>query len=254
MKLKAVKNTREKLNVTAKHLGIKKPSNMSVTDLLDTMYRYRVKRTSHRLCRKFERLDLKKYVTKQNVTKSDLRDATRLINNKSLGDLQKLAKIRRIKNIDHMSKEDLIYTLLRSEKNISEDNYMKYINSNTDNEFHARINNVRLVASKLGNILTKEERNIIRKELCKLENKKRFTKTQKERVYAYLIGLARTLDNKEKYQYSDYHDQDYFGIKDIENMLNNIDDIDYYKPILTKESFIRNYQYYEIRGDRYKNQ
>ena len=254
MKLKAVKNTREKLNVTAKNLGIKKPSNMSVTDLLDTMYRYRVKRTSHRLCRKFERLDLKKYVTKQNVTKSDLRVATRLLNNKSLGDLQKLAKIRRIKNIDHMSKEDLIYTLLRSEKNISEDNYMKYINSNTDNEFHARINNVRLVASKLGNILTKEERNIIRKELCKLENKKRFTKTQKERVYAYLIGLARTLDNKEKYQYSDYHDQDYFGIKDIENMLNNIDDIDYYKPILTKESFIGNYQYYEIRGDRYKNQ
>ena len=254
MKLKAVKNTREKLNVTAKHLGIKKPSNMSVTDLLDTMYRYRVKRTSHRLCRKFERLDLKKYVTKQNVTKSDLRDATRLINNKSLGDLQKLAKIRRIKNIDHMSKEDLIYTLLRSEKNISEDNYMKYINSNTDNELHTRINNVRVVASKLGNILTKEERNIIRKELCKLENKKRFTKTQKERAYAYLIGLARTLDNKEKYQYSDYHDQDYFGIKDIENMLNNIDDIDYYKPILTKESFIGNYQYYEIRGDRYKNQ
>ena len=108
MKLKAVKNTREKLNVTAKNLGIKKPSNMSVTDLLDTMYRYRVERTSHRLCRKFERLDLKKYVTKQNVTKSDLRVATRLLNNKSLGDLQKLAKIRRIKNIDHMSKEDLI--------------------------------------------------------------------------------------------------------------------------------------------------
>ena len=131
---------------------------------------------------------------------------------------------------------------------------MKYINSNTDNELHTRINNVRVVASKLGNILTKEERNIIRKELCKLENKKRFTKTQKERAYAYLIGLARTLDNKEKYQYSDYHDQDYFGIKDIENMLNNIDDIDYYKPILTKESFIGNYQYYEIRGDRYKNQ
>ena len=151
-----------------------------------------------------------------------------------------------------MSKEDLIYTLLRSEKNISEDNYMKYINNNTYNELHTRIN--RVVASKLGNILTKEERNIIRKELCKLENKKRFTKIQKERAYAYLIGLARTLDNKEKYQCSDYHDQYYFGIKDIENMLNNIDDIDYYKAILTKESFTGNYQYYEIRGDRYKNQ
>ena len=153
-----------------------------------------------------------------------------------------------------MSKEDLIYTLLRSEKIILEDNYMKYINNNTDNELRARINSIRIAATKLGNILINEERNIIREELYRLENKKRFTRAQREKAYTYLIDLARTLDNKEKYQYSDYHDQDYLGIRDIENMLNNIDDIDYYKPILTKESFIRNYQYYEIRGDRYKNQ
>ena len=153
-----------------------------------------------------------------------------------------------------MSKEDLIYTLLRSEKIILEDNYMKYINNNTDNELHARINSIRIAATKLSNILINEERNIIREELYRLENKKRFTRAQREKAYTYLIDLARTLDNKEKYQYSDYHDQDYLGIRDIENMLNNIDDIDYYKPILTKESFISNYQYYEIRGDRYKNQ
>ena len=99
MKLKAVKNTREKLNITAKNFGIKKPTNMSITDLLNTMYRYRVKCNSYRLRRKFKKLDLNKYVKKQNVTKSDLRKATRL-NNKSLGDLQKLAKLRKIKNID----------------------------------------------------------------------------------------------------------------------------------------------------------
>ena len=99
MKLKAVKNTREKLNIKAKNFGIKKPTNMSITDLLNTMYRYRVKRNSYRLRRKFKKLDLNKYVKKQNVTKSDLRKATRL-NNKSLGDLQKLAKLRKIKNID----------------------------------------------------------------------------------------------------------------------------------------------------------
>ena len=153
-----------------------------------------------------------------------------------------------------MSKEDLIYTLLRSEKIILEDNYMKYINSNTDNELHARINSIRIAATKLSNILINEERNIIREELYRLENKKRFTRAQREKAYTYLIDLARTLDNKEKYQYSDYHDQDYLGIRDIENMLNNTDDIDYYKPILTKESFVSNYQYYEISGDRYKYQ
>ena len=148
-----------------------------------------------------------------------------------------------------MSKEDLIYTLLRSEKIILEDNYMKYINNNTDNELHARINSIRIAATKLSNILINEERNIIREELYRLENKKRFTRAQREKAYTYLIDLARTLDNKEKYQYSDYHDQDYLGIRDIENMLNNIDDINYYKPILTKECFVSNYQYYEISGD-----
>ena len=61
---------------------------------------------------------------------------------------------------------------------------------------------------------------------------------------------ARALDKKEKYQYTDYHDPDYFGIRDIENMLGNIDGADYYKPILAKESFKGNCQYYQIRGDR----
>ena len=136
-----------------------------------------------------------------------------------------------------MSEEDLIYTLLRSEKNILEDNYMKYINNNTDNELHARINNARVIASKLGNILTKEERNFIRKELYKLQNKKRFTKTQRERAYVYLIELVNTLNNKEKHQYSNFNDQDYFRIKDIENLFDTIDRNEYYKSVLTKEVF-----------------
>ena len=33
-------------------------------------------------------------------------------------------------------------------------------------------------------------------------------------------------------------------------MFDNIDDLDYYKPILTKSSFNNKYEYYEIRGDR----
>ena len=136
-----------------------------------------------------------------------------------------------------MSKEDLIYTLLRPEKNILEDNYMKYINNNTDNELYARINNARVMASKLGNILTKEERNFIRKELYKLQNKKRFTKTQRERAYVYLIELVNTLNNKEKHQYSNFNDQDYFRIKDIENLFDTIDLNEYYKSVLTKEVF-----------------
>ena len=42
----------------------------------------------------------------------------------SLDDLKKIAILRRIKDYHILSKESLIYTLLRSEKNLFEDNYM----------------------------------------------------------------------------------------------------------------------------------
>ena len=130
---------------------------------------------------------------------------------------------------------------------------MKYINNNTDDEIKAKTNNIRIEAIRLGNILTKEERNNIRENLDKIENKKRLSNAQKERKHAYLIELTHILDKLEKYKYHNYHDLYYFGIRNIESLFDNIDDIDYYKPTLTKSSFMGNYEYYEIRGDRHKN-
>ena len=124
-----------------------------------------------------------------------MHEATRL-NQKLLSDLKKLAKFQRIKNSDNLSKEDLLYTLLRSEKSHLEDNYMKNIQTMTKK---AKINIIRILAPKLSNSLAKEERNVIRKELYAIENKKRFTKTQRQKAYAYLIKSLNTLDNKEKY-------------------------------------------------------
>ena len=102
------------------------------------MHRYRVKHNSYGLCRKFKRLGLPKYVKKQHVSENDLREATKL-NNISLRDLKNIAKLRRIKNYEDLSKEDLIYTLSRSKKNLLENNYMKHINNATGNEMHTKI-------------------------------------------------------------------------------------------------------------------
>ena len=73
-------------------------------------------------------------------------------------DLKKIAKLRNIKNQDILAKEDLIYTLLRSEKNLYEDNYEKYISNNTTNELRSQINNIGIVLARLGNVITKKER------------------------------------------------------------------------------------------------
>ena len=53
-------------------------------------------------------------------------------------------------------------------------------------------------------------------------------------------------------KYHDRDDQDYYGIKDIENLFGNVVDVDYYKPILVKSCFKDNYKYCESRGDKDK--
>ena len=105
----------------------------------------------------------------------------------SIGNLQKIAILRRIKNYNNLSREDLIYTILRSESNLVESNYMKYINNNTDDKIKAKINNIRIILSRLGNIVTKNNRNKIRKKLYEIEKKQGLTKSQKERIYNRLI-------------------------------------------------------------------
>ena len=53
-------------------------------------------------------------------------------------------------------------------------------------------------------------------------------------------------------KYHDKDDQDYKGIRYIENLFNKIDE-NYYKPIKIKGAFINNYIKYESRGDKDKN-
>ena len=120
------KITRKELNIIAKNNGIREPHKISARELLNTLYRHDIKRKSYNVCRKFRKLGLNKFVKKQNITKNDLHKARKL-HNKLLDDLKKIARLRRIKNHCDLSKEDLIYTLLRTERDYLEDNYMKYI-------------------------------------------------------------------------------------------------------------------------------
>ena len=62
----------------------------------------------------------------------------------------------------------------------------------------------------------------------------------------------RILNNKEKYGLYDCDNFDYYGIRDIENLFDEVSEEDYYKPILVKSSFKGNYKYYESRGDKEK--
>ena len=52
--------------------------------------------------------------------------------------------------------------------------------------------------------------------------------------------LEKNINTLEKHRYRDNDDLDYKGIRQIENLFNEIND-DYYKPIKTKGAFNNNY-------------
>ena len=51
---------------------------------------------------------------------------------KSVGELKKIAKLRRIKNMGKLKKEGLITSILKSEISNAERDYMKHFNTNVD--------------------------------------------------------------------------------------------------------------------------
>ena len=76
---------------------------------------------------------------------------------------------------------------------------------------------------------------------------------EKEKIDDNLLELLNKLNKKGKYKYHDRDDLYYHGIRDTENLFDNIDNNeDYYKPILIKSSFNESYKYYESRGDKDK--
>ena len=56
---------------------------------------------------------------------------------------------------------------------------------------------------------------------------------------------------KEEHKHSDHDDLEYFGIRELEKLFDDIDiDDNYYKSVLVRSSFKRNYKYYESREDK----
>ena len=135
----------------------------------------------------------------------------------------------RIKNSEKLPNEELIALLLKSESSTTERNFKKLFNNNInddtyDHEIRGKISDINMILSRLGNIVTKNDRRKIKKEFYEIENKKKLSEKEKEEIYDHLVKLVKTLNKKEKCQYQDRGDLDYYGITDIEHFLDNVDD------------------------------
>ena len=135
----------------------------------------------------------------------------------------------RIKNSEKLPNEELIALLLKSESSTTERNFKKLFNNNInddtyDHEIRGKISDINMILSRLGNIVTKNDRRKIKKEFYEIENKKKLSEKEKEEIYDHLVKSVKTLNKKEKCQYQDRGDLDYYGITDIEQFLDNVDD------------------------------
>ena len=82
---------------------------------------------------------------------------------------RKLARLRRSKNSNKLTKESLITSLLKSEISFAERAYMKQINNNTnddnnddtyDNKIRDKISDIRMILDRLGNTIIKNEKKL----------------------------------------------------------------------------------------------
>ena len=171
------------------------------------------------------------------------------MHSQSRNELERIGKIRRIKNYEEMAKEEFIISLLKSKQNIDElfDN-----NNNNNNLYGNKISDIRRILSRLRDILPKKDRKEIKDKLYKIEHQRNISEEEQEENDEYLRKLVRILNDKEKHGPHDREDLDYNGITDIEILLGEISEEDYYKPIFVKSSFNDNYKYYESRGDKEK--
>ena len=217
-----VEFTREKYNLIKEHRGIKKPQNISTKKLINTLDRYDSKRKGEKILK----IRLGKVAKIPNISENEANNAENL-QRKAIDKLKEIARLRRIKNSDKSAKEGLIISLLKSESSDAERNYMKHFNNNNNNntydgKIRGKIGDVRMMLSKLGNTITNNDRKKIKRKLYETEKKENLSDKEKEKIYDDLVKLVEILNKKEKYKYNDHDDLGYYGIRDIENLFDNV--------------------------------
>ena len=89
----------------------------------------------------------------QNLSQNELNQVCKM-HNQSRDGLEQIGKMRRIKNYEEMSKEELIISLLKSKQSIAE-----LFNNNLDDD---KINDIKRIFNRLRDMLPKKYRREIK--------------------------------------------------------------------------------------------
>ena len=138
----------------------------------EDIYRNIKKRKTNQIIDKLKRL---KRLKRSNLAKKENIFQNELDEIKRLSDfltkiLKKLVQLRNIEAAG-LNRSDLIYTLMRSQKHHKEAEYLSYLQAEPINEIKSKSNNIRKPIIKLGMMINKSDRDIIRKRLEEIDKK-----------------------------------------------------------------------------------
>ena len=207
----------------------------------------------------FSKNGRKKIEKMQNLSLNELEQIAKM-NNFLENKLKQIGITRHIKNYEHMSMEDLLIALLKSNQSHTE------LRKSGDN--NAEIGETKKILNKLRNNFSKEEIKKIRRKfyfteivseyLKELEEKDSLTKQETKKIKkSYTKKLQKAeeclkilnehLKKLKRHRYNIIEDIEYKEIKEIQNLFNIINEEDYCRPIKIKHSFDDDYIEYESR-------
>ena len=188
-----------------------------------------------------KKLKLGKLVSK-NISQIELVNIKEL-NSFAIKTLRQIAKVRNINT--NLSKSDIIYALIRSERIINEKKYL--INSGC--QIYNKINNVRVQLFNVSPYMRKKEDGKKRKSLYDIGKITKIDRKMKHKLVKELNSISTNLKFMQKRMISNYRDENYANIDDVEYIFGDIDK--YYAPILTSSLFDKGFQRYHFRGDKF---
>ena len=168
---------------------------MSTQELINTLSRYDSRGKVKNNRKTLLKIGLEKIAKIQNISKKELNQAKKL-QRKSKEELRGIARLRRIKSSENLPNEELLTALLKSERSTTERNFKKLFNNNInddtyDDEIRGKISDINMILTRLGNIVTKNDRRKIKKEFYEIENKKNLSEKEKEEIYDHLVKLVK---------------------------------------------------------------
>lgn len=166
--------------------------------------------------------------------------------------------------------------LLRSKANPKETKYIEYLNNHANGPVNVNINEIWKQLVELDKTLTTQQIKSYSKDLYDIlkfmninheqrvkaysnlskplkdlfknvTKNKRIQRTYRTKIQDYLINKANDIQYKRKSTHTAYDDYVYYGLKDLEYIIGDLDD--YYKPIWAGQSFNGNREWYICRGD-----